>query len=180
MPKKSKKASTKIFVLDTSVILYDHNAIFCFEEHDVVLPISVLEELDEFKKGHDSKNYEAREFIRTLDRITSNKDFTNWIPLNGSTHGNLRVIMDTTHKGIDAEKVLGRKMDHRIINAALNIQDLEPERSTTLVTKDINLRLKAKALHLNSEDYLTGKIKDMDALFKGKSIVENFNAVGNS
>ena len=84
--------------------------------------------------------------------------------------------MDTTHKGIDAEKVLGRKMDHRIINAALNIQDLEPERSTTLVTKDINLRLKAKALHLNSEDYLTGKIKDMDALFKGKSIVENFNA----
>ena len=109
MPKKSKKASTKIFVLDTSVILYDHNAIFCFEEHDVVLPISVLEELDEFKKGHDSKNYEAREFIRTLDRITSNKDFTNWIPLNGSTHGNLRVIMDTTHKGIDAEKVLGRK-----------------------------------------------------------------------
>lgn len=176
MPAKRKKVSaTKIFVLDTSVILYDHNAIFCFEEHDVVLPISVLEELDEFKKGHDSKNYEAREFIRTLDRITEGKDFTNWIPLNGDTHGNLRVIMDTSHKGIDAEKVLGRKMDHRIINAALNIQDLEPEKSTILVTKDINLRLKAKALHLKSEDYLTGKIKDMDALYKGKSVVENFN-----
>ena len=109
MPAKRKKVSaTKIFVLDTSVILYDHNAIFCFEEHDVVLPISVLEELDEFKKGHDSKNYEAREFIRTLDRITEGKDFTNWIPLNGDTHGNLRVIMDTSHKGIDAEKYLNR------------------------------------------------------------------------
>ena len=56
--------------------------------------------------------------------------------------------MDTSHKGIDAEKVRGGKMDHRIINAALNIQDLEPEKSTILVTKDINLRLKAKALHL--------------------------------
>lgn len=176
MPKKSVNSTKKIFVLDTSVILYDHNAIFCFEEHDVVLPISVLEELDEFKKGHDSKNYEAREFIRTLDRITDGKDFTNWIPLNGQSHGNLRVIMDTAHKGLDAEKVLGRKMDHRIINAALNIQDLEPGRSTILVTKDINLRLKAKALHLNSEDYLTGKIKDMDALFKGKSVVEDFNS----
>ena len=128
------------------------------------------------KKGHDSKNYEAREFIRTLDKITEGKDFTDWIPLNGDTHGNLRVIMDTSHKGLDAEKVLGRKMDHRIINAALNIQDLEPEKTTILVTKDINLRLKAKALHLRSEDYLTGKIKDMDALFKGKSVVENFNS----
>ena len=67
--------------------------------------------------------------------------------------------MDTSHKGIDAEKVLGRKMDHRIINAALNIQDLEPEKSTILVTKDINLRLKAKALHLKSEDYLTVRLK---------------------
>ncbi len=81
----AKKATTrkskprKIFVLDTSVILFDHNSINCFEEHDVVLPISVLEELDEFK-GHDSKNYEAREFIRNLDRITEGKDFTHWIP----------------------------------------------------------------------------------------------------
>jgi PhoH-like ATPase len=85
--KKNAKKARKIFVLDTSVILYDHNAIHCFDEHDVVLPISVLEELDEFKKGHDSKNYEAREFIRTLDKITEGKDFTNWIPLNGEDTG---------------------------------------------------------------------------------------------
>ena len=98
MPKKSVASTKKIFVLDTSVILYDHNAIFCFEEHDVVLPISVLEELTNSRKVHDSKNYEAREFIRTLDRITEGKDFTNWIPLNGQSHGNLRVIMDTSHK----------------------------------------------------------------------------------
>lgn len=176
MPKKKESVpASKIFVLDTSVILYDHNALFCFEEHNVVLPISVLEELDEFKKGHDSKNYEAREFIRTLDKITEGKDFTNWIPINGETHGSLKVVMDTSHKGLDAEKVLGRKMDHRIINAALTTKDLEPSKTTILVTKDINLRLKAKALNLRSEDYLTGKIKDMDALYKGKSTIDNIH-----
>ena len=175
MPKKAKaKAATKIFVLDTSVILFDHNAIWCFDEHNIVLPISVLEELDEFKKGHDSKNYEAREFIRTLDRLTQDKDFTNWIPL-GEGKGRFRVIMDTSHKGLDAEKVLGRKMDHRIINAAMNAQDLDPDMQTILVTKDINLRLKAKALNLRAEDYLTGKITDLDALYRGKSTVENFS-----
>lgn len=175
MPRKAKvKAASKIFVLDTSVILFDHNAIWCFDEHNIVLPISVLEELDEFKKGRDSKNYEAREFIRTLDRLTQNKDFTNWIPL-GEGKGSFRVIMDTSHKGLDAEKVLGRKMDHRIINAAMNAQDLDPDMQTILVTKDINLRLKAKALNLLAEDYLTGKITDLDALYRGKSTVENFS-----
>jgi len=170
-----KSKPRKIFVLDTSVILFDHNSINCFEEHDVVLPISVLEELDEFKKGHDSKNYEAREFIRNLDRITEGKDFTNWIPIEGKNKGSIKVIMDTSREGLDAEKVLGRKMDHRIINAALNIADEEPGRPTILITKDINLRLKAKALELQSQDYLTGKIKDVDSLFKGKETVENFN-----
>ena len=175
MPTKTKsKTATKIFVLDTSVILYDHNAIWCFDEHNIVLPISVLEELDEFKKGHDSKNYEAREFIRTLDRLTQDKDFTQWIEL-GEGKGSFRVIMDTSHKGLDAEKVLGRKMDHRIINAAMNAQDLDPEMATILVTKDINLRLKAKALNLRAEDYLTGKITDLDALYRGKSTVEDFS-----
>lgn len=176
--RKTKQAQRKIFVLDTSVILFDHNAINCFDEHDVVLPISVLEELDEFKKGHDSKNYEAREFIRSLDKITEGKDFTKWIPLEGEDAGSIKVIMDTNRsssKGPDAERILGRKMDHRIINAALNISEEEPERQTILVTKDINLRLKAKALELAAEDYLTGKIKDVASLFKGKQTIENFN-----
>ena len=174
--KKKAQKPRKIFVLDTSVILFDHNAIHCFDEHDVVLPISVLEELDEFKKGHDSKNYEAREFIRTLDKITEGKDFTNWIPLNGVETGSIKVIMDTSRTGVDAERVLGRKMDHKIINAALNIREEAPDRKTILVTKDINLRLKAKALDLASEDYLTGKVKDVDSLFRGKATVENFSA----
>ena len=125
--KKTAQKARKIFVLDTSVILYDYKAIHCLDEPAVVLPISVLEELDEFKKGHDSKNYEAREFIRTLDKITEGKDFTNWIPLNGEDTGAIKVIMDTSRSGLDAERILGRKMDHRIINAALNIREEAPE-----------------------------------------------------
>ncbi len=169
----STEATRKIFVLDTSVILYDHNSIYHFEEHDVVLPISVLEELDEFKKGHDSKNYEAREFIRTLDKITEGGDFTNWLPISEHRDGRIQIVMDTSRSGgTDAEKILGRKMDHKIINAALNIREDEGGRQTILVSKDINLRLKAKALNLEAEDYLTGKIKDVDALFHGKSTVD--------
>ena len=65
----SKKKQKKIFVLDTSVILHDHNSLHCFEENDIAIPITVLEELDNFKRGNDTKNFEARAFIRVLDRV---------------------------------------------------------------------------------------------------------------
>ena len=94
-----KVTKKKIFVLDTSVILFDHNSILNFEEHDVAIPIPVLEELDEFKKGHDSKNYEAREFIRFLDKKAGDKSLTEWIPLNGKTRGKFKVIMRTSKYG---------------------------------------------------------------------------------
>lgn len=166
-PKKTK--IKKIFVLDTSVILFDHNAIMNFEEHDVAIPIPVLEELDEFKKGHDSKNYEAREFIRFIDKKAGTKSLTDWLPLSDAKHGKFKVIMTTTHPGLDAEKIYsGNKMDHKILNAALYLQSQEPTREVILVTKDINLRLKAKALNLAAEDYQTGKISDLQHFFTGK------------
>ena len=77
--RKRKTALKKIFVLDTSVILFDHNSILHFEEHDVAIPITVLEELDEFKKGGDTKNYEARQFIRFLDKKAGDKGLQDWI-----------------------------------------------------------------------------------------------------
>ena len=73
MAKKKKSVDAKIFVLDTSVILYDHNAINSFDDNDVAIPITVLEELDDFKKGNELKNFEAREFIRIIDKIS--KDY---------------------------------------------------------------------------------------------------------
>lgn len=174
--KRSTATSQKIFVLDTSVILYDHNSIINFDEHDVAIPITVLEELDEFKKGSDTKNFEARQFIRFLDKKAGDKGLQDWISLNGGTKGRFKVIMNTEGGEIDANGIFGLvKNDHRILNAALKLADGEPSRQVILVTKDVNLRLKAKALGLHAEDYETGKIKDLDALYTGKTQLDNFD-----
>ncbi len=168
----AKKTAKKIFVLDTSVILYDHNAIMNFDEHNVVIPIPVLEELDEFKKGHDSKNYEAREFIRFIDKKTGSKSLTEWISMNGPKRGKFKVVMDTENPTMDAVKIYsGNKMDHKILNVALRVQSDEAESNVILVSKDINLRLKAKALNLAAEDYQTGKVAALEHLYTGKETV---------
>lgn len=174
MAKSSRQK--KIFVLDTSVILFSHDSILNFAEHDVGLPITVLEELDMFKKGNDTKNFEAREFIRLLDRLAKGHSLQDWIPLNGKTKGSFKVIMesDTT---VDATKVFNdEKNDHHILNAALTMQQQEPDRKITLVSKDINLRLKAKSLELHAEDYETGKIKNVNTLTTGKNELEDINS----
>jgi PhoH-like ATPase len=172
------KKEKKVFVLDTSVILYDHNAVKHFQEHDVAIPITVLEELDNFKKGNDTKNFEAREFIRFLDDLSGEHSLQNWIPLNGTNKGNFKVIMNTHSLGqVDAEEVFDeKKADHKILNAALNLQTEIKDAKVILVTKDINLRLKAKSLNLPAEDYSTGKIKDVDTLYTGNTMVENVSS----
>ncbi len=159
----------KIFVLDTSVIIYDHMAAKSFHEHDVVIPITVLEELDNFKKGNDTKNFAAREFSRYIDKISKGNTLQDWIPINGKGHGMLKIEMHNGSK-IDAEKVFGeKKADHRILNTALYVSEKYPKHKVIMVTKDINLRIKAKSLNLNAEDYETGKIKDVNELYTGRS-----------
>jgi PhoH-like ATPase len=78
---KTTKKTKKVYVLDTSVILHDHNALRNFEEHDVALPITVLEELDNFKVGRDTKNFEARELIRQIDKLSGKFTLQDWVPL---------------------------------------------------------------------------------------------------
>ena len=163
----------KIFVLDTSVILYDHNAFQNFQEHDVAIPIQVLEELDNLKSGNDTRNYEARSFIRLMDELSKNKLINEWSPLKGKGRGSYKVVMDDIPNRVDAEKIFGEgKFDHRILNSALNLQEQFPQKKIVLVSKDICLRLKAKALNLYSEDYETGKIKNVEELYTGKIVVE--------
>ena len=172
----AKSREKKIFVLDTSVILYSHDSILNFQEHDVGIPITVLEELDQFKKGNDSKNFEAREFTRLLDKLSKDQMLKDWIPLNGKTRGKFKVLMDF-ESTVDARKIFGDdKNDHRILNTALALQEVEKNRKVILVTKDINLRLKAKSLDLPAEDYQTGKIKNADALDKGKTELEGVSS----
>ncbi|GJM30519.1 MAG: phosphate starvation protein PhoH [Cyclobacteriaceae bacterium] len=163
----------KIFVLDTSVILYASDAIMNFAEHDVGIPITVLEELDNFKKGNDIKNFEAREFIRLLDKLSMDHTLQNWIPLNGRSKGKFKVLMSVGSK-LDATKIFDEeKADHKILNAALHLKEEEKTRKVILVTKDINLRLKAKSLNLIAEDYETGKIKNVSTLHSGKTVIEH-------
>ncbi|MEM6522809.1 MAG: PhoH family protein [Bacteroidota bacterium] len=167
---KAQSKEKKIFVLDTSVIIYEHNSIMNFDEHDVGIPITVLEELDNFKKGNDTKNFEAREFTRLLDKLAKGHMLKNWNPLNGKTRGNFKVLMDFKSK-IDANEVFDEdKADHRILNSALQLQQAEKSKKVILVSKDINLRLKAKSLGLPAEDYNTGKVKNVNSLYSGKAI----------
>lgn len=154
----------KIFVLDTSVILHDHNSINNFEEHDIVIPITVLEELDNFKKGNETINFEAREFIRFLDQKSKEGTLQEWRPVNGRSTGRM-VVMMYEHNGVNAEVIFGEeKPDHKILNTALVVKKKYPEKTVILITKDINLRLKAKSLGLYSEDYKNDKIEDPEFL----------------
>jgi PhoH-like ATPase len=179
LPLDNEGEPTKIFVLDTSVILYNHNSINSFKEHNVAIPITVLEELDQFKKGNDTINFEAREFIRIMDKLSANASLQNWISLKKKGLGKFKVIMNNSAKSMDANEVFGEsKCDHRILNAALALQHEHPERKVIMVTKDVNLRIKAKAVGLTAEDFLTGRIENIDSLYSGISRLENVDKRG--
>ena len=164
-------------MFDTSVILHDHQSVYNFDEHDIAVPITVLEELDNFKRGNDTKNYEAREFIRIIDKLSAVHTLQEWIPLEGKDKGRFKIIRDDGKRKFDAEAVFNdRKADHKILNAAMALQMQEKGRSVILVTKDINLRIKAKALNMPAEDYETGKIKNVEHLYTGREVIEDIPA----
>ena len=152
----------KIFVLDTSVLLHDHLSITNFKSNDVAIPITVLEELDKFKIGNDTKNFSAREVIRFIDKLSGTGTLQEWIQL-GKGLGKFRVVLESNPREINAEYVYSvGKNDHKIINAALYLKEVEVKREVVLITKDINLRIKAKALGIATEDYETGKVSDIE------------------
>ncbi|MDR2948894.1 MAG: PhoH family protein [Prevotella sp.] len=154
------RTKKKNFVLDTNVILHDFRCLDNFEENDIYIPIVVLEELDKFKKGNDQINYNAREFLRQLDAITDDNLFTKGTAL-GSGMGNL--FIETSIKSQDriTEIFPERIPDHRILSAVLDISERNSKSKTILVTKDINLRMKARAIGLLAEDYINDKVADV-------------------
>lgn len=172
----AKSKSKKIYVLDTSVLLHDHNSINNFEDNYVAIPITVLEELDNFKIGNDTKNFEARECIRIIDRLSEHHTLTDWAELDNGAKGKFKIAMHGDPI-LDAEKVFNQKKnDHKILNAAKKLQEEEKKCKVVLVTKDVNLRIKAKSLDINAEDYKFGKVKDMRNLYTGKTLVEEVDA----
>jgi PhoH-like ATPase len=168
----SSSKKKKVFVLDTNVILHDSTCLYHFDEHDVVIPIVVIEELDRFKKGKDILNCNAREFLRSLDALTGDSIFNGGVPI-GTGKGNISVRLGLPfHQKITAN-FSRDKVDHHILNAAYHVALDKSFQSAILVTKDINLRMKAKSVGLLSEDYTTDHVKNVSELYKGKSVVEN-------
>ncbi len=168
----ARRSIPKTFILDTNVILHDATCIHQFQEHDIVIPLTVIEEIDHFKRGSQVINFNAREFARTLDSITGNGLFNGGVSL-GDGKGTVRIAIA---KGLNPEihEVFREdNSDHRILSVAANLKKAFGSRkSVILVTKDVNMRMKAKALGILAEDYTTDRVGSIEELYSGKEILE--------
>ena len=161
----------KLFVLDTNVILHDSNCIESFEENDVAVPITVLEELDRFKRGNEELNAHARSFLRRIDAMTGDVMSNGGAPI-GEGLGRIRIVLGGALDSRIREAFVSDNPDHRILNTALGLRERETEVKVVLVTKDVNLRMKAKSLGLTAQDYRTDKVESFDRLYAGRRIVD--------
>ena len=154
------KRKEKIFVLDTNIILHDYRCIWKFQDNDLIIPIAVLEELDKFKKGNDALNYNARGFIRELDRLTKDHPLgKEGVPI-GEHYGDIKIELNHPFPPHIAGCFADDIPDHRILSTAIWTRDNNPDRFVALVTKDVNLRMKAKAVGMEAQDYLTDKVDE--------------------
>lgn len=168
MPKKNL---AKLFVLDTNVILHDSSCITHFEENDIAIPITVLEELDNFKRGNEQIHFNARDFLRILDELTGDQLFEGGISI-GKNKGKIRVIV-----GKDWHPELGSLStedtpDHRILNVAMWLKEDNKGIELIIVSKDTNLRMKAKSLGIPAQDYTTDKVESVEKIYTGVRMIE--------
>lgn len=162
----------KKFILDTNVILHDSSCIHQFEEHDIFIPITVIEELDRFKKGNDIINCNARDFLRTLDAISNDKIFNGGIPI-GENKGNISIIIDgELHERIQ-NSFAGPNADNRILNVAYQSAQKDGFKKIVLVSKDVNLRLKARSIGIKTENYQNKYVADLSEINTGIRTIEN-------
>ncbi len=148
----------KIFVLDTNVVLHDYKAIRKFQDNDLVIPVAVIEELDKFKKGTDALAFNARGFLRELDKLTEGRLFgPRGVPI-GKNLGMIKIEPNHPFPEELKNLFIDDIQDHRILSTAIWVRDNNPDRFVALVTKDINLRMKSKAAGMMVQDYLTDKL----------------------
>ena len=158
--KKKTSGKPKIFVLDTNIILHDYKAIRKFQDNNIVIPIAVVEELDKFKKGNDALAFNARGFVREIDRLTDGRMFGKMgVPI-GKGLGYIKI--EPNHPFAPEYQDFFRDdiQDHRILATAMWVRDNNPGTFVALITKDINLRMKAKAAGMEVQDYLTDKVEE--------------------
>ena len=164
----------KLFVIDTNVVLFDHTCIYTFHEHDVALSVVVLEELDRFKRGNDLINLEARQFIRELDTLADSRSLSEGLPL-GDGRGRLFLEVGEPASSKVSRAFALSKPDHRILALAEELRERRKDRDVILVSKDVNLRIKAKSLGLAAEDYATGKVRNVERLYPGTACWEGLS-----
>jgi len=169
-----KKLNKKLFIIDTNVLLHDYKCIYNFEENDVIIPIVVLEELDRFKRGNDLINFHAREFTRELDKLSGDMLLTSNIPL-GENLGNLHIETGKDFSEKVNQSFPERNSDHRILAIADYVCTANKDKTVVLITKDINLRMKAKSLGIIAQDYENDKVANIDDLYKGIKTIEGID-----
>ena len=162
----------KLYVLDTNVLLHDPTSIFRFQEHDIYLPMMTLEELDNHKSGMTDVARNARQVSRTLDGILQNLEgpIDKGIPLETLNHGEAtgRLFIQTKSFDVKLPMLPQGKADNQILSVVEGLKESVKDRDVVLVSKDINMRLKAAALNLVAEDYYNDKmIEDSDILYSG-------------
>ncbi len=164
----------KIFVLDTNVLLHDYRCIYNFQENNVIIPITVLEELDHFKKGNDIINYHAREFTRELDRLSGDTLFNGGISL-GKGLGKLSIETGKPFTGLIQASFPDNTPDHRILAIAEHVFRNNSDKNVIFISKDINLRMKAKSIGIMAQDYENDKVRNIDEIYKSVSTIENLD-----
>jgi PhoH-like ATPase len=169
-----KKLNKKLFIIDTNVLLHDYKCIYNFEENDVIIPIVVLEELDRFKRGNDLINFHAREFTRELDKLSGDMLLTSNIPL-GEKLGNLHIETGKDFSEKVNQSFPERNPDHRILAITDYVCTANKDKTVVLITKDINLRMKAKSLGIIAQDYENDKVANIDDLYKGIKTIEGID-----
>ncbi|MBD3320847.1 MAG: ribonuclease [Chitinivibrionales bacterium] len=168
------KGKSKFFILDTNVILHDSSCIHQFQDNDVVIPISVIEELDSFKRGNDVINFHARQFLRAVDTLSGDKLFDGGAKIGPHLGKILIKLEELFHPDLQLN-FSREKPDHHILNAAYCLTKSHPDKPVILVSKDVNLRMKAKSVGIPSQDYTTDHVRDISTLYTGRRIEEHVN-----
>ncbi|PPC93028.1 MAG: ribonuclease [Methylotenera sp.] len=169
---KKQSSLTKLFVLDTNVLMHDPSSLFRFEEHDIYLPMVTLEELDNNKKGLTEVARNARQASRNLEEVvgTDLVDLELGCPLaiNGNKHLTGKLFLQTSQVNVELPGLAGSKADNQILGVVIDLQKRYPQRHVILVSKDINIRIKARAMGISAEDYFNDKVlEDTELLYSG-------------
>jgi PhoH-like ATPase len=162
----------KIFILDTNVILHDSGCVHQFKDNDIYIPITVIEELDKFKKGNNVINCNARDFLRTLDALSSEKMFDGGVPIEDGK-GAISICLDVPLDELVKKNFTEITSDIKILNIAYTVAKKHQFQNVIFVTKDVNLRLRARSIGLKTENYNSKFVENLSDMYTGLEVVQH-------